>query len=576
VRAAHAPWILALALFGCTEELAPPGLFPKLTTNPPIADGEFVRAEGTTFVIGAEQPFRFVGANAAMIHGEKMREGMDALLDAMRDDGLSVIRVWAAGEADDDGNAWRRAYAFRLGPDVWVESSFEHLDQLLISARERNIRVMITLLNRWGDYGGLPQYGRWVGLPTRRKNPLPAELLTLLASEEVRDLYRAHVDRVVSRVNSISGVAYRDDPTIFSWELANELSPQSCEAEEALFDWTRTMARYVRSLDDNHLIGAGHIGYKTTISRRSWQRVTELPEIGYADVHAYPHNVLAVTDPDTLGGWLDERANLALNVIDKPLVLGEIGFRRNDEAFSPREQWFAQSLERADADGLSGFMIWIYRSWDEREDRQGVWAEGPLAEESVPVRRALRWAAVNWAGTAPEITNPAVRDAAPDAELFVLGIRHLRPWTEGEWEADGDDEGRLRIDPWALAEGCASSEEPATLEYVAGLPRDDEPEELVVENLGPTPDDPTTDHAIEVVIDDITVGTWARPGRYSSVEGDALGDAFATRRRWRYLTLRSTSDAGRAHLRRMLTARPVEGTHDLRVRWPARTDDAND
>ncbi len=33
-----------------------------------------------------------------------------------------------------------------------------------------------------------------------------------------------HVARVASRVNSLSGVASRDDPTILAWELANELS----------------------------------------------------------------------------------------------------------------------------------------------------------------------------------------------------------------------------------------------------------------------------------------------------------------------------------------------------------------
>lgn len=556
--------LLALALFGCGEKAASP-VVEKTVTNPPIEDGRFVTASGPRLLIG-ERPFRFVGANAAMIHGRPMRDGMEALLDAMRDDGISVIRVWAAGEDDDDGQAWRRDRAFRLGRDGWIETSFEHLDRLLVAARDRNIRVMVTLLNRWGDYGGLPQYGRWVGITPRRRNLLPSELLAVLSSEEVRDLYRAHVDRVVGRVNSVSGIAYRDDPTIFSWELANELSAPTCETEEVLVEWTQTMARHVRSLDENHLIGAGHIGYKTDISKSSWRRVTALSEIGYADVHAYPHNVLGIDDPEALGGWLDERANLALNVLEKPLILGEIGFRRNDAYFSPRHEWFARALERAEADGLSGFMVWIYRSWDEREDRQGIWFDGPLAEESAPVRRALRWAAVRWARGRAEITNAAVRDATPDAQLSPLGLENIRPWTEGAWE-----DGRLRIDPWALAEGCASSDGPAWLHYVADMGRAEAPVSLTVENLGPAPEDPDADLAIEVSVDGTHVGTWAGPGRYDPLEG-SLAAAFSTARSFRHLRLSSTSEAGRAHLRRMLERRPGEGAHELVVRWSTTTE----
>jgi mannan endo-1,4-beta-mannosidase len=30
------------------------------------------------------------------------------------------------------------------------------------------------------------------------------------------------VQAVLTRINSITGVAYKDDPTIFAWELINE------------------------------------------------------------------------------------------------------------------------------------------------------------------------------------------------------------------------------------------------------------------------------------------------------------------------------------------------------------------
>jgi hypothetical protein len=35
-------------------------------------------------------------------------------------------------------------------------------------------------------------------------------------------MYKNFLTALVTRVNTITGVAYRDDPTIFAWELINE------------------------------------------------------------------------------------------------------------------------------------------------------------------------------------------------------------------------------------------------------------------------------------------------------------------------------------------------------------------
>jgi mannan endo-1,4-beta-mannosidase len=35
-------------------------------------------------------------------------------------------------------------------------------------------------------------------------------------------MYKNFLTALVTRVNTVTGVAYRDDPTIFAWELINE------------------------------------------------------------------------------------------------------------------------------------------------------------------------------------------------------------------------------------------------------------------------------------------------------------------------------------------------------------------
>ena len=189
------------------------------------AQPSFVGTEGTAFVVDGA-PFSFVGANVAVMHGPVHRAAMETTLDAVVADGGRVVRVWALGEYDETAPDWADLYAFRRGPEVFLESGLMHLDRVLLACRERDLRVIVVLGNRWGDYGGLPQYLRWAEVPFEPgEGPLAELMLPLFfGSSRARSLYLAHLERVVGRTNALSGVAYRDDPTIFSWELWNEIA----------------------------------------------------------------------------------------------------------------------------------------------------------------------------------------------------------------------------------------------------------------------------------------------------------------------------------------------------------------
>ena len=42
------------------------------------------------------------------------------------------------------------------------------------------------------------------------------------ASCECRSAFKTYVKNIINRRNTITGVLYRDDPTIMAWDLANE------------------------------------------------------------------------------------------------------------------------------------------------------------------------------------------------------------------------------------------------------------------------------------------------------------------------------------------------------------------
>ena len=58
---------------------------------------QFVRQRGGRFVVG-QKPFRFVGANVAVMYRAEDREHMPETLRQAALAGIKVVRVWAFGE----------------------------------------------------------------------------------------------------------------------------------------------------------------------------------------------------------------------------------------------------------------------------------------------------------------------------------------------------------------------------------------------------------------------------------------------------------------------------------------------
>src|SRR5207245_1130375 len=116
-------------------------LFPVLWLFALAAVTPFVKVNGVQFVAG-DQPFAFVGANLAVMHGQG-RAHYQETLAAARADGFTVGRIWALGEGAAGATAWSRENElFRAGPDGWLEPPFVHLDRVLAEARARGLRLI--------------------------------------------------------------------------------------------------------------------------------------------------------------------------------------------------------------------------------------------------------------------------------------------------------------------------------------------------------------------------------------------------------------------------------------------------
>jgi mannan endo-1,4-beta-mannosidase len=330
----------------------------------------FVRTRGTRFVVNGK-PFRFVGANVAIMYRDEDRARMPETLARAAQSGIRVVRVWASGEGGPndvgpiaDFADWPRMHPFRWAPGQWNEDAFVHLDKVIAEATRNNIYVQLCLTNWWRDTGGVTQYLRWAGINEAADNAHPFGInderaMAFYTNDETRRLYREHVEKLVTRRNTITGVLYRDDPNIFGWELINEGQAVTGRWHERRA-WIAEMTGYLRTLDPNHVITPGTWGYRTAAERREWLLDHQLPNVDYADVHNYPRpdTNSFVDSPRAMSEFVENRAAAAFS-IKKPLVFGEFGMGPEGYNGFSQTEWFRAFLESNVRAGSAGAMFWI-------------------------------------------------------------------------------------------------------------------------------------------------------------------------------------------------------------------------
>jgi len=392
---------------GCSDpEPAAPALGPSVAAAGP-AD-QLITVSGTDFRVGG-QPYRFVGANLwygmnlASLGPGGDRERLDRELSLLAEMGVTNLRVMAGSEGPD-GEPWRVAPALQTAPGVYDPELLDGLDYLIEAAAGQRMRLVLCLTNFWPWTGGMAQYVSW-----ESGEPIPypagpeadwdayqAFASRFYESEGARDAYWRHVTTIVNRVNGRTGTAYRDDPVIMAWELANE--PRGMGRAEAFNAWIDETAALIKSLDPNHLVTTGCEGNTPLPGLNGLDFIAnhDGPHIDYATVHIWPQNWgwydpadAESTFPDAgfeARAYLGHHEQLA-DQLNKPLVLEEFGLARDGGAFEPeasaarRDEFFAamfEAVEESVAAGgpLAGSNFWAWAGEGKPARPGGFWETG--------------------------------------------------------------------------------------------------------------------------------------------------------------------------------------------------------
>ncbi|GFY86181.1 glycosyl hydrolase superfamily protein [Actinidia rufa] len=282
----------------------------------------FIRTRGVHFLLNGS-PYYANGFNAYWLMYVSTdlseRTKISTAFKEATSHGLTVARTWAFSDG-----GYR---ALQYSPGSYNEQTFQGLDFVVSEARRYGIKLILSLVNNYEDFGGRKQYVDWA---TSQGQNLDSE-----------DDFFTNSVSVVTRRNSITGVEYKDDPTIMAWELMNEPRCPSDPSGRTIQDWITEMASYLKSIDGNHLLEAGLEGFYGESASQNQEfnlnfqvgtdfiANNQIPDIDFATAHSYPDVWLAGTSDERqlsfLSSWVNNHIQDAQNILQKPLLFAEFG-----------------------------------------------------------------------------------------------------------------------------------------------------------------------------------------------------------------------------------------------------------
>ncbi len=193
--------------------------------------------------------FRFISVNAPNINGHydgykntnpgsgyiydpmELSYEMEAYFKDMDQMGVTVIRNWGITVEDGSGEF----EALVSGPYTYNETAFRRIDKMLELCNRYHIRVILCLVKENKFWGSTSNFSQLYGGGDYYSSPA------------VRDGFKDLLKTFANRKNYYTGTLYKDDKAILAWEFGNEV-PNSQGV------WIAEMARYLKSIDRNHLI----------------------------------------------------------------------------------------------------------------------------------------------------------------------------------------------------------------------------------------------------------------------------------------------------------------------------------
>lgn len=222
------------------------------------------------------------------------------------------------------------------------------------------IHLIVSLLDNWDYLGGVPQYLKWYGIADT-----PATRDAFFSDPRLKQAYKNWVAHLLNRVNSYTGVAYRDDPTILGWQLCNEC--QTAGNAPLFTGWVAEMSSYIKSIDSHHLVNSGDTGLFSRGGNddayggdagQDFDAILALPSIDFGNFHSYPEYfwdwATGAPEPNSWATATFIPDHYAVGALTgKPVVMDEFGMTA-----SGKGPWYEEWTRKVEAVQGAGWAFW--------------------------------------------------------------------------------------------------------------------------------------------------------------------------------------------------------------------------
>lgn len=308
--------------------------------NPPAFSQDFFYTQDKKFYRG-DSSFSFLGFSAyylQWIASDSSRKYLvDKVFNIAEENGVKVIRTWAFNSNDDSS----KASCIRYSPYGLKENGLKALDYVIYKAKQYHINIILTFGNNFDDFGGVKLYTEWADRYTGLSDGRTYSHNDFFTDDSMKSWYRFYIKTILNRVNFFTGIRYKNEPSIFSFELINEADNDGASVD-IIRNWYNEMADFFKSIDHNHLLTTGETGYDIhkeyysdpelfyNNSRflfdgykgSSFAENTALRNIDYSSFHLYPERWQC--EPLAGNTWIEDHTRLSDN-FNKASLLGEFG-----------------------------------------------------------------------------------------------------------------------------------------------------------------------------------------------------------------------------------------------------------
>ena len=267
-----------------------------------VKDKGFITTDGTRF-LNDGKPYSYIGTNlwyasvlASTGEGGN-RERFCNELDMLKSIGVTNLRIVTGPDAGSDLANPAKPY-LQVAPGVLNDTILQGLDFAIAELEKRDMHAVIYLNNAWDWSGGFGFYLKECGYgdsPNTNEDGgynRYVEYCSNFAREpKALELYYNYIKSIISRTNSITGRAYKDEPAIMAWQLCNEPRAFGKENKELFAKWISEAAALIKSLDNNHLVSTGSEGYiGCEVDAELCEHIHADKNIDYLTIHIWPVN----------------------------------------------------------------------------------------------------------------------------------------------------------------------------------------------------------------------------------------------------------------------------------------------